>query len=104
MMAPPNGSPAPKTSVVFFMAAVAISLLGALLEFPDKVAVFGQARLYLDGPDDYMQTWRARQIADGSALRIRHIAEINFPEGAELHWTAPMDYLLAGAGLVFSDA
>jgi hypothetical protein len=111
MMVSPSQSSAQRSGWVFIPAALAITLLGVLLEYPDKVAVFGQpgggaaidhARLYFDGPDDYMRTWRAKQIAEGSVFRIRHIAEINFPEGAELHWTAPMDYLLAGAGLVFS--
>lgn len=85
----------------FAAVLLALLALGAGLEYPDFKTAFGQARVYFEGPDDYMRTYRARQIADGAALRVRFTPEIDAPHGAELHWTAPMDYLLAGAGLAF---
>jgi len=84
--------------VLILSILIAIGVWG---EYPNFKTAFDQAQVYFEGPDDYMRVYRARQIADGSTLRVRFTPEIDAPVGAELHWTAPMDYLLAGAGRLF---
>lgn len=78
--------------------ALAIILGGAALEYPRYDATFTPARVFFWGPDDYTHVYRAKIIANGEAHRIRRMPQINAPQGVELHWTAPMDYLLAGVG------
>jgi hypothetical protein len=79
--------------------------VGVWLEWPRArvvaEAVSSQARIFYPDPDDYMRAYRARLITTGQAWRVRHLSEINFPAGAELHWTTPMDYLLVGAAILF---
>lgn len=65
---------------------------------PETIAP--QPHIFLPDPDDYTRVYRAERIADGSRRRWGVMNEINAPEGIELHWTAPMDYLTAGAGLL----
>ena len=79
---------------------LAIVFAGVALEYPRDEATFTPARCFFWGPDDYTHVYRAKIIARGEAHRIRHMSKINYPEGVELHWTAPMDYLLAGAALL----
>ncbi|HWL94355.1 MAG TPA: hypothetical protein VNT79_12560, partial [Phycisphaerae bacterium] len=59
-----------------------------------------ETQTYFPDPDDYTRAYRARKIADGALRRWDRMNEINAPEGVQLHWTAPMDYLAAGAGLL----
>lgn len=84
----------------FVGVVLALVCLGLGLEYPNYRVAFDQAQVYFEGPDDYMRVYRARQVG-GDTLRVRSTPEINSPAGAELHWTAPMDYLLAGAGGAF---
>ncbi|HUN80843.1 MAG TPA: hypothetical protein VMV81_04960, partial [Phycisphaerae bacterium] len=79
----------------FLSAAVIACGLG--LEMRRMPSVYSQGRWFLPDTDDYMRLFRVRMILDGKATIVRHIAEINAPAGATLHWTAPMDYLLVGA-------
>src|SRR5882672_127429 len=60
-------------------------------------SVHHQGRWYFPDTDDYLRLFRVRLILDGRATIVRHIAELNPPQGVTLHWTAPMDYLLIGA-------
>lgn len=95
--------------------AIVIVIGGVALEYPRYEATFARSRALSDGPagsnqfihrvffpdpDDYTRIWRAKKIATGQTLRVRHIPEINYPTGVELHWTAVMDYVLAGAGIL----
>ncbi len=92
-------------SPLFVIAAVVVVSVGVWLEWPRArvvaTAVSSQARIFFPDPDDYMRSHRARLITTGQAWRVRNSSEINFPAGAELHWTTPMDYLLAGAAILF---
>ena len=92
----------PAFSPLFALAAIAVVTVGVWLEWPRArvvaTAVSSQARIFYPDPDDYMRTYRARLITTGQAWRVRHLSEINFPAGAELHWTTPKDYLLVLAG------
>ncbi len=81
----------------FLLAAAAVVAMSFVLQYPRAKAAFDSHRVFLAGPDDYLRLYRAEQIARGEATRIRWMKEINAPRGAELHWTAPMDDLLAGA-------
>lgn len=54
-------------------------------------------RWLLPDPDDYMRLYRVRMILDGQASIVRHISAVHPPEGIELHWTAPLDYLILAA-------
>ncbi len=78
------------------LALVAVIILfGVYLEWRRAPAIFSQRGVLLVDPDDYMRLVRVRQITDRPGWRVDRLAEINWPMGAELHWTAPMDYLLA---------
>ncbi|MFQ5412050.1 MAG: STT3 domain-containing protein [Phycisphaerae bacterium] len=57
-------------------------------------------RIFFPDPDDYLRTYRAKRIVAGESIRIRHMPDLNHPDGVELHWTAVMDFLLAGAGIL----
>ncbi len=94
-----------------------VVLAGIALEYPRLGATFVESRVvspisgqpqasdrrvFLPDPDAYMRVYRAKKILTGDAIRIREMPEINHPRGVELHWTAPMDYLLVGAGALFA--
>ncbi len=98
------------------MAGIVV-LGGVALEYPRLGATFVQSRVvspasgepqsagrrvFFTDPDDYTRVYRAKKILNGDALRIRHMPEINHPRGVELHWTAPMDYLLVGVAALFA--
>ena len=70
--------------------------MGVALEARRTSAVFTDSGVLFTDPDDYMRLYRAREILEGRATLIRQMPEINWPDGATLHWTAPMDYLLVG--------
>ncbi|MBN2562387.1 MAG: hypothetical protein JXQ75_15795 [Phycisphaerae bacterium] len=87
---------------VVLVSSILISAGGVWLELPHAGAAFcSQARIFFVDPDDYMQAYRAKLVAAGQAARVRHIPDINVPNGVEMHWTAPMDYFLAGVGILF---
>lgn len=77
-----------------WILGVLIVALGVALEARRIPAVFTESGVLFTDPDDYMRLYRAREILEGRARLIKHMPEINWPEGATLHWTAPMDYLL----------
>ena len=58
------------------------------------------SRIFFPDPDNYTRAYRAKKIADSDVSIWRHMDTINAPNGVDLHWTAPMDYLAAGAGLL----
>ena len=101
--------------------AVIVVLGGIALEYPKYRATFWQthvrdsalqngepkgvdgeaaARLFFPDSDDYMRAYRAKQIVSGETRLVGHTTDVNHPDGVELHWTAVMDYLLAGAGIL----
>jgi len=81
--------------------ALLIVSLAVALEYPRAEAVFAQKVVRFVDSDDYMRVYRAKQVAAGHALVIGTMPEVDAPRGAELHWTAPMDWLLALAGKGF---
>ena len=88
-------------SVLF--AGLAIILVSIWLQYPHADAAAGppRVRVFFVDPDDYMRVYRASLIAEGRSERIRQLPEINYPAGADLHWTAPMDYLIVTAYRAF---
>lgn len=56
--------------------------------------------VYFPDPDNDLRVFRAMEIADGQVRRWDFMPQINAPAGVRLHWTSPMDYLVAGAGLI----
>lgn len=97
----PGAPSQPVFSLVFIVATLAIAVVGLGLEEPNARAVFSQASIFLAEPDDYLRTYRAKRIAAGEGVSFGKTAEIDALTGAELDGCAPMDYLLAGAGLLF---
>ncbi|MEE8170485.1 MAG: hypothetical protein V3T70_08055, partial [Phycisphaerae bacterium] len=84
----------------FYPASIAIVALGVGLEYPRFAATFQTDRVFFWGPDSYTRIERVKRLMDGQSLRNRQTSNINAPHGAEMHWTTPMDSLLAGAALV----
>ena len=80
--------------------AVLIVAAGVALEYPRFEATISKSRVFFVDPDDYTRTYRAKQILAGETHRVRNMPRINHPDGVELHWTAVMDYLIAGAGVL----
>ncbi len=58
------------------------------------------SRIFFPDPDNYTRAYRAKKIADGNIKTWRRMEALNAPNGVDHHWTAPMDYLAAGAGLL----
>ncbi|HYR57451.1 MAG TPA: hypothetical protein VEO95_02430, partial [Chthoniobacteraceae bacterium] len=58
--------------------------------------VFVNGRIYFVDADCYSRMTRARMVANGDALIIRHHDFENWPQGTRPHTTAPMDWLIAG--------
>jgi len=106
------------------LLAAGIVFGGVALELPHYRSIFAPARqhgadanradlpadlsnksaylphVFFPDPDDYLRTYRAKKLVVGESVRIRRMAELNHPDGVELHWTAVMDTLLAGAGIL----
>jgi len=77
-------------------AAPLLILLTAIgLQYPRWSATFAADRVYFIDPDDYTRMTRVGEILSGAALRVGRMPQIDAPGVVELHWTAPMDYLLA---------
>lgn len=71
--------------------------LGVALEARRAPAVFTDSGVLFTDPDDYMRVYRAREIMEGRTSLVRQMPDINYPVGATLHWTAPMDYLVVAS-------
>ncbi|MBX3397057.1 MAG: hypothetical protein KF841_17015 [Phycisphaerae bacterium] len=56
--------------------------------------------VYLPDPDNDLRVFRAKEVAEGRLRCWDIMSQINAPAGVRLHWTSPMDYLTAGAGLI----
>lgn len=92
-----------KPTPLFLVCGILVlAAVNGCLEWPHARAAFHGGRVFFVDPDDYMRVYRAQFILTGQTCRVRHLTEINAPAGAELHWTAPMDYLLVGANLIFA--
>lgn len=89
------------SSKLLISATLGCIALAVWLETRRFDSVFTHQAVLLPDPDDWMRLWRAEQIADGKALIIRNIAEVNPPTGMEMHWTAPVDYLVAIPGILW---
>lgn len=77
--------------------AALVIVSGCYLQWRRTGAIFTEAGVVFADPDDAMRLVRVRKLLNEPGRRVGRIAEINWPAGAELHWTAPMDWLLAGA-------
>ena len=97
-LTPSEALPLRHHRMLWWGCALAIVFGGLALEYPRYDATFTPARVFFWGPDDYTHVSRGKIIARNQAHRIRQMPRINAPQGVELHWTAPMDYLLAGVG------
>jgi hypothetical protein len=73
-----------------------ITAVAFVLEYRWRPAVFHEGRVFFADPDDYLRLYRVRELLEGRGPVIRRLPEMNWPVGGELHWTAPMDYVLAG--------
>src|SRR4051812_19761370 len=86
---------APNVKKSLLIGAVLCGALALGIEYRRATAIYDAAQVYLGDPDDYMRLYRVREVVSGSQFLVRRIDRINYPRGAELHWTAPFDYLLA---------
>lgn len=86
---------------VGILLAILVIVFGVALQARRAPAVFTKAGVLFNDPDDWMRVYRARTILDGGPWRIDRIPEANWPQGLSPHWTAPMDWLLAGGTLIF---
>lgn len=82
----------PRTSFVFTL--LSLCLLAAGLRGWNVRDVFVEGRIYFVEADCYSRMTRARMVADGEALVIRHHAFENWPQGTRPHTTAPMDWAI----------
>lgn len=62
--------------------------------------VFVEGRIYFLDADCYSRMTRARMVAEGGALTIRHHDFENWPQGITAHTTAPLDWLIAALSKV----
>lgn len=84
-----------RASGAAILALLAVLAVGMWIEIRRIPAVYDAQRVLPGDPDDIMRLYRVRQIVGGARPYIRDDPLINYPRGAELHWTAPADYLLA---------
>lgn len=78
---------------------LAVAAIPFAMQAQRRSAVFTLHGVLLPDPDDDMRLCRVRTLLESGGPRIRWVDEINAPHGADLHWTAPMDWLLAAAAL-----
>jgi len=97
--AAPGGQP--RSTIPFWIAALAIAATGFCLELRRAPAFIAPDAVLFDDPDDHLRVHRARTMLETGRVRIRRMPEINHPLGAELHWTSPPDWLLAGVFAAF---
>ncbi len=90
-----------RASLLGWLAAVTIAAVGVGLEWRRIPAVFTTSGVIFIDPDDDMRLCRVRSIIEGGPAILRHDAEVNWPRGVEMHWTAPLDYVLVGAVTLF---
>ena len=83
-------------SILGLLALLALAFAARCWNLRD---VFVQGRIYFVDADCYSRMTRARMVAGGEALVIRHHDFENFPAGITPHTTAPLDWLIvAGKG------
>jgi hypothetical protein len=83
--------------VACWILAAAVIVSGVGQQVRRLPSVHFQGRWYFPDTDDYMRLCRVRMILEGNATVVRHIADLNPPEGMTPHWTCPMDFLILGA-------
>jgi len=91
-----------RSSGVWIALALLVALGGVYLLSRNVDAVVTPDRVFFTGPDDYMRAYRARLIVAGDAGLIRYLREMCYPTGAVMHWTSPVDWLLAAAAIAFA--
>ncbi len=77
-----------------------VALSAVALEYPRIAPLLKDGRVYFDDPDDYMRLVRAREILEQGPHVIRVMPDLNPPAGVNMHWTAPVDYVMAFGGLL----
>lgn len=77
-----------------------VALSAVALEYPKIAPLFKDGKVYFDDPDDYMRLVRARMILEQGPHVIRRMSDVNPPTGVNMHWTSPVDYLMATGGLL----
>jgi hypothetical protein len=100
-LAPAGDSRLKSTPLLLVCGILLLAAVNCCLEWPHVRAAFDGRRVFFVDPDDYLRVYRARLILTEQTCRVTQMAAVNAPAGAELHWTAPMDYLLVGADLIF---
>jgi len=95
--APPRQVEGRRQHAAWLGLCAVVALTAVALEFPKIAPLFTDGRVYFDDPDDYTRLIRARAIVEQGPHVIHTMREILPPTGADLHWTAPMDHVLAAA-------
>ncbi len=89
----------PVRRAIFILGLLALLALAFAARCWNLRDVFVGGRIYFIEADAYSRMTRARMVADGEALVIRHHDFENFPAGTTPHTTAPLDWLIvAGKG------
>lgn len=86
--------PASMPRARFALTLVGLCLLAVGLRAWNLRDVFVEGRIYFVDADCYSRMTRARQVAAGEALVIRHHDFENWPRGIRPHTTAPMDWAI----------
>lgn len=87
---------APRPSIVILCVAGLIALFFWIQSW-NLPATHHDGGWLLPDPDDYMRLCRVQMILDGQATIVRNIPSLHPPRGTELHWTAPLDFLILAA-------
>lgn len=77
-----------------------VALSAVALEYPKIAPLLKEGKVYFDDPDDYMRLVRARMILEQGPQVIRVMSDVNPPQGVNMHWTSPVDYLMAAGELL----
>ena len=77
-----------------------VALSAVALEYPKIAPLLKEGRVYFDDPDDYMRLVRARSLLEKGPHVVRVMSDVNPPAGVNMHWTSPVDYLMAAGGLI----
>ena len=86
---------------VFALTILGLCLLAGAARVWNLRDVFVDGQIYFVDADCYSRMTRARQVANGEALVIRHHDFENWPQGTRPHTTAPMDWaIVAGKGML----
>jgi hypothetical protein len=85
----------PRVRLAFILIGLCLLTVG--LRAWNLRDVFVEGRIYFVEADCYSRMTRARLVADGEALVLRHHEFENWPQGTSPHTTAPMDWAIVAA-------